>query len=231
MNRTLDKRLSAVASLVRQGYVIADIGSDHAHLAVYLVSAGICPRVIATDVREGPLQSAARTVEACGLSDRIALRRTNGLEGLADEGLSGAVVAGMGGELIADILAASPWVREQGLRLVLQPMKDEHILRRRLYAMGYAIECEHAVDAPELYRVYAVMRVLPAPPKVIGEAFAWVGKMPQGGGDAADYVRHQIKRLRTIASGLSRSADQAKRESAAPYVMLADQIERGEVSE
>ena len=77
----LDERLRTVASLVRRGTVVADIGTDHAYLPVYLVQKGICPAGIAADLRSGPLAAARAHVAEVGLTDRIALRLGDGLNG------------------------------------------------------------------------------------------------------------------------------------------------------
>ena len=77
----LDERLRTVASLVRRGMVVADIGTDHAYLPVYLVQKGICPAGIAADLRSGPLAAARAHVAEVGLTDRIALRLGDGLNG------------------------------------------------------------------------------------------------------------------------------------------------------
>jgi tRNA A22 N-methylase len=76
---TLDKRLSAVAALVRQGSRLADIGTDHAYLPVHLVQSGVCPSAIASDIGAGPLDAARRTVTENGLTSEIALRLGDGL--------------------------------------------------------------------------------------------------------------------------------------------------------
>ena len=82
---TLDKRLSAVAALVRQGSRLADIGTDHAYLPVYLVQSGVCPSAIASDIGAGPLDAARRTVTENELTSKIALRLGNGLATVSAE--------------------------------------------------------------------------------------------------------------------------------------------------
>ena len=115
----LDERLKTVAALVRPGSRVADIGTDHGYLPVYLVKEGICPRAIAADLRSGPLESARRHVTAAGLSDRIDLRLGDGLTPIEPQEVDDMIIAGMGGETIAGILAAADWVRQPRLRLIL----------------------------------------------------------------------------------------------------------------
>ena len=78
--KQLDKRLQLVADMINEGAVIADVGTDHAYLPVYLVEQGKAPSAIASDLREGPLSHARQAVEAAGLQDKIDLRLSDGLD-------------------------------------------------------------------------------------------------------------------------------------------------------
>ena len=151
-------RLKAVASFVRGGGVLADIGTDHAYLPVFLVQKGIVPYVIASDIGEGPLANAKRTVEAYGLSDRIELRLSNGLMGYAPNEVGEIIMCGMGGNLIAEILIAAPWVKTDQMHLVLQPMTHAEDVRRYLCENGFAIEKERCVK--EGGRAYLLISAL-----------------------------------------------------------------------
>ena len=153
---TLDKRLSAVAALVRPGSRLADIGTDHAYLPVHLVQAGICPSAIASDIGAGPLDAARHTVTESGLTSEIALRLGNGLATVSAEEIEDIAIAGMGGETIAAILEAAPWVKDSRLRLILQPMTRAEDLRRWLLSNGFSILAEHLIiDGRHLYPVLA----------------------------------------------------------------------------
>jgi len=153
---TLDKRLSAVAALVRQGSRLADIGTDHAYLPVYLVQAGVCPSAIASDIGEGPLEAARRTVTENGLTSEIALRLGDGLATVTADEVEDVAIAGMGGETIAAILEAAPWVKDGRIRLILQPMTRAEDLRRWLLHNGFSVSEEHLiVDGRHLYPVLA----------------------------------------------------------------------------
>ena len=134
----LDQRLSAVAALVRLGSRLADIGTDHAYLPVWLVQNGVCPAAIAADLRPGPLEAARRHVAAAGLEDRISLRLGDGLAPVFPGEADDIVIAGMGGETIAAILAAADWLADARLRLVLQPMSRAEETRRWLLKNGFS---------------------------------------------------------------------------------------------
>lgn len=153
---TLDKRLSAVAALVRQGSRLADIGTDHAYLPVHLVQAGVCPSAIASDIGAGPLDAARRTVTENGLTSEIALRLGDGLATVSAGEVEDIAVAGMGGETIAAILEAAPWVKNEGIRLILQPMTRAEDVRRWLLHNGFSVLEEHLIiDGRHLYPVMA----------------------------------------------------------------------------
>ena len=103
----LDKRLEKIAGLVSGKGIAADVGTDHAYLAAELVISGKCSRVIASDVKEGPLASAAKTVERYGISDKVQLVLSDGLAEVPLDGVTDVIIAGMGGETIAHILSAA----------------------------------------------------------------------------------------------------------------------------
>ena len=103
----LSKRLQTVAAAVTPGHRIADVGTDHGYVPIYLVKNGLCPSACAMDVNKGPLARAAEHIGQEGLSDKIATRLSDGLAGLAPDETDTVVIAGMGGELILRIVPDS----------------------------------------------------------------------------------------------------------------------------
>ncbi len=92
---------------------MADIGCDHGYVSAYLVQQGIAPRVVAADVRPGPLGACRRLVEELGLTFQIQTRLCSGLTDIADAECDAVILAGMGGELIAEILSACPYIHKK----------------------------------------------------------------------------------------------------------------------
>lgn len=194
-----DKRLLCAASLVRTGSRLADIGTDHAHLPVYLVKEGICTCAVAADIGEGPAAAARRTVEAAGLSERIEVRVGDGLSVIAPGEATDIVIAGMGGETIVEILREAAWLRgSETHRLILQPMTKTVELREWLYANGFMIDEEHLVkDGRHLYCVMAAHFENAVPPA--SELAAYIGALSAEEGYA--YFEHQCAHLRRRAGG------------------------------
>lgn len=172
----LNKRLICAANMLEKGRVTADIGTDHAFLPIYLVQNGICPKVIACDIAEKPLSTARKNIEKRGLEAQISLRLAPGLDAVKPEECSAVTITGMGGETIAEIIAAAAWLKNSRYVLILQPMSCEDRLRLFLQENGFYIEKENAVLSQG--RIYTVMRVffrgkLPA----AGASFRYVGRL------------------------------------------------------
>lgn len=135
----LDSRLRTALKYLREGKTLADIGTDHAYLPIYAVENGFSARAVASDINEGPTERARQNVAESGLSDRIAVIRTDGLRGLEEFKPDDIAIFGMGGELIAHILEESPWVKTDNIRFILQPMTAADDLRKYLAKNGYCI--------------------------------------------------------------------------------------------
>lgn len=145
-------RLRMVSSLVPKCGCVADIGTDHGYLPIYLVKKGICERAVAADVKHGPLSAARLNAAESGEGDKIKLVLSNGLERIDPEDAECVVIAGMGGELIAAILEG----RKLGMeRFVLQPQRSFEVLRRYLAENGFDIQKE--AIAREDRRMYCAL--------------------------------------------------------------------------
>ncbi len=152
----LKGRLSLCARFVREGSRLADIGTDHAYLPIALCSSGKTPYALACDINPLPLNSARENIARYGLSDRIQTRLCDGLSGVMPSEADDIVIAGMGGELIAAIISACPWVKDAEKLLILQPMTRHEALMRYLYSNGFeVIRQGAALDEGKYYTVIA----------------------------------------------------------------------------
>jgi len=150
------------------------VGTDHAYLPAALILEGKIPFAIAADLRQGPLARARATVRARGLEGKIAFRLCDGLRGIRPEEVDAVAVAGMGGETIAEILAAAPWTRERDVPLILQPMSSMPDLRAWLTGNGYRIVTE--VLAQEGDALYTALSVRAGEGEELSPAELWAGK-------------------------------------------------------
>lgn len=150
--QSLSKRLSAVASLVKYGGVVADIGTDHGYIPVYLYKAGVIKGAVAADVNEGPLSSCKALVLQEGLCDAIKTRLSDGLENIDPDEYDTVIIAGMGGELIRDILSKAD-LRDK--HIILNPMTHPEVARKYLYDNGFEIDNDFIVkDSKHYYSVF-----------------------------------------------------------------------------
>ena len=171
MSVKLTPRLMTAVPYVRGGRLLADVGTDHAYLPIYLCEQGRLTPVIAgngeslcaiaSDINKGPVERADQHIAAAGLSGVIRTVRTDGLTGLDAYEPADIIIFGMGGELIAAILEAAPWVNREGRRLILQPMTHAEKLREYLLSTGFAIVGETLSREGE--RLYQTICAEPAP--------------------------------------------------------------------
>ncbi len=135
----LSKRLAAAAELVRPAKAFADIGCDHGYLPAYLVQNNIVQKAYACDINEGPLSKCREVAAREGVADKITCILAPGLSGLRENDAREIAICGMGGELIADIIADCPFAKSKDVHFVLNPMTRQHVLRRRLCENGFEI--------------------------------------------------------------------------------------------
>lgn len=159
----LSKRLQTVADAVIPGHRIADVGTDHGYIPIYLVKNGLCPNAYAMDINEGPLARAKEHIEKEGLSGKIETRRSDGLKELRPEEVDTIIIAGMGGELICRILQQSVHFLTQGKELILQPQSEWFKVRHYLHKHGYHIKQEWFLKEDGKY--YVIMKAVPVQDK------------------------------------------------------------------
>jgi len=153
----LTDRLLKIASLVSEGKKVADIGTDHGYIPVYLLNKNIVPFAILADVNKGPLENARKEVRHNNLLDKTDLRLGSGIEVLKKGEVDEVIIAGMGGILISELLEANKEVAHSVDKLILQPMQAQDELRKYLFSNGYEVLNEVLVK--EDFRIYEILEV------------------------------------------------------------------------
>ncbi len=157
MNKVkIGKRLTAAAELCRRGSFIADIGTDHAYLPIYLYQCGKIRGGVASDINRGPIERARAHIKESSAEGAIVAIQCDGLSAIEPFGAEDIFILGMGGELIARIIKAAPWTADKKIRLILQPMTHSADLRRFLWENGYEIVKERLVEEEKIYQIMAV---------------------------------------------------------------------------
>lgn len=173
----LSKRLQTVADTVTKGNAVADVGCDHAYIAIYLIEKAIATKVIAMDINKGPLEKAKYNIKAKGLEDRIETRLSDGLDKLQQGEVDTILMAGMGGALMIRILENGREVRKGCKELVLSPQSEIDLVRKYLHDNLYAIKEEKMVL--DEGKFYIIMRAIPVNEKESydNEVFYQYGKL------------------------------------------------------
>ena len=193
---TLSARLQAAASLVHGGGRLVDVGTDHAYLPLYLIETGKIKNAIASDIGEGPLANARKTLISSNAEDKITLRLSDGLKSFSPEETDEIVICGMGGNLIDEILSAAPWICRPGMHLVLQPMTHSEDVRRCLCLHGFEIQHEFCIE--DKGRVYLVMdAVWKDVPGHKEDGYYYFGSLIGQIGPAEKYIRGQLEWVKT----------------------------------
>ena len=154
-----DNRMKEIYSLVRTmpDKGACDVGTDHAHIPIELVKTEKLPFAIATDISLPSVKKGEKNIAHLGLSHKIKTFCANGTLGVPLDGIGDIIIAGMGGELIAEIIFADERLKASDLHFVLQPMTKQEELRLLLSKNGYEIEKESCISDGD--RIYFIMSV------------------------------------------------------------------------
>lgn len=211
---SLDKRLLACASFVSNGARLADIGTDHAYLPVWLMLNNKISYAIASDINPSPLKMGRATAEKYNVN-LIDFRLGNGLDSITREDkITDLVIAGMGGELISEIISNSPLTKDKNLNIILQPMTKSEELIKNLYKMGFEIieqNCDVSND-----KCYTIINVRYCGNSVdVNEEFCYIGKLDLTDEKSIRFIKHHIKHLENKSKGdcdFKKLADNLKKE-------------------
>lgn len=154
MNVKLSPRMQVLANMVPNGLSMADIGTDHGRLPLYLIEQGIVPLAIASDRIKMPVAALKSQVHALGWENKISVRLGDGLAVLAPGEAATIVISGMGGMTMIEILEGCPQVVAKTQRLILQPQRSIPLVRQWLAAHHWRIIEEALVlDEGRYYEV------------------------------------------------------------------------------
>ena len=194
----LSKRLTAIAEMVNaeggvseessKKYCLCDVGTDHAHIPIRLLLDGTIDHAVAMDVIEGPLEKARENIERYGVSDRVTLRLSDGLDAYEPGECQGLVIAGMGGRIMSRILTREPHKSLDFEELILQPQADPEYVRRALRTLGLYIDRESVVLEDNKY--YPVIHAVHSPQ----ESPAW-GDRPRADTEALRVLHEEAEDL------------------------------------
>ncbi len=216
----LDKRLKLCADMVT-GKRVCDVGTDHAYLIAELILSGKCYTAVAADINEGPLSAARTNLEKAGVTDRVDIILSDGLKNVPQEGITDIVIAGMGGELIAEILSECDWLEEKNL--ILQPMSKSDYLLRWLWENGFEIIKRQAVcEGKFCYTAINCMKSLkPLQQTGIPPLFEYIGGLDFTDASAVEYAMWQADKLYSQGKALRNSGRYSE---ALKYIKLANEI-------
>lgn len=201
----MSPRLSAVVSFIPKGARVADVGTDHGFLPIYLAKRDLASYILASDVNKAPLFSAIKNAEACGVRDNIVFKHTNGLFGAKNENLNAVVFAGMGGETIVSALSAAPWAMKQGMTFIFQPQSKLEVLSDFLTSNEiYTEDARLALDAGRIYLIFkASIRTGSAPSEA--EIYAPRALFFNRDMLLPDYLEELIKKLTRAIDGMEKA--------------------------
>lgn len=191
MSITLTPRLKAIVNEVNKASSAVDVGCDHAQVGIWLAQNKIVDNMTVSDINEGPIFRARQAVERAGMSDKITCVKTDGLDGIAPQDC--VIIAGMGGELICDIISRAEWTKSD-CRLILQPMTAGEVLREYLFENGYKIIRE--TIAAEHDKIYAILTVEPGKTEAYDDADLYLSDTSHPlAGEFLDKIVARISRM------------------------------------
>lgn len=199
----ISERLKKIALMVSAGNRLADVGTDHGYVPIYLYEKKVISSAIAMDVNEGPLKRAKQHIREAGLEKVIETRLSDGLEKLYPGEAETILIAGMGGPLMIRILSAKPDVTASVKELVLQPQSEIADVREWLYQHGYEIVKEHIVLEEGKY--YPMFRAVPKTGAEEPEKWVYRFGNPDIQEDLEilkDYLERELSKYETIMGKL-----------------------------
>lgn len=196
----LDSRLSLCASFVRRNAKVADIGTDHAYLPVWLCKKGIASSALACDIGQEPLQNGIKTIERYNASHMVQTRLCSGLSAVSGDEADDIVIAGMGGETIAEIISQWKYSRDKSKHFILQPMTKINELIDFLYSNGFEILKQSCCKEKKLYTV--ILAAYTGHKRKASKEFTYIGRLsPQTNEADRLFIEKELRNLENKAKG------------------------------
>lgn len=142
----LTKRLKRISEYVNRGNTVADIGTDHGYIPIYLALNGIVTKAYAMDINKGPLGKAKNNIHMYGVENVVETILSDGLKQLYNKKVDTVIIAGMGGMLIKKILEDSKDILLNIQKLIISPHLDAQQVRRTVHKLGFKIETEDFIE-------------------------------------------------------------------------------------
>lgn len=204
MKAPISNRLLACCDYIAPGDRVADVGCDHGYLGIHLLLTGLACRVIAADIRPGPLECAVKNGKKYGVSDRMIFCLSDGVQSVPRD-FDTLVCAGMGADTIISILEDAPWLQASRYRLILQCQSKRPELRQWLSRNGYRIHRETLAKDGKF--VYSIMEVVfdPGHPLTLAQTYLSPALLSSGHPLLEEYSSRVLGNLRVTVEGLKRS--------------------------
>lgn len=206
MSIKLTPRLKKIAEQVKYGEKVADIGTDHGYIPIYLLKNNISPFVIAGDINKKPLESAENNIKKHHLSEKAETRLGSGLSILKPGEVNTIIIAGMGGLLINDLLTNSKEVINEVNTLILQPMQAQSELRKYLINNGFTIENDILVK--EDHHIYEIIIAKHGIQENIDPIYYDIGFHIKNNPKplATEFINRKIKEVKSIIKNISENS-------------------------
>lgn len=204
-------RLKTIANMVDKCECVADIGTDHGYIPIYLIKNNICSKTIASDINKGPVEKAKLNVKLENMQEKIQCRLGGGLSTIKPGEVQGIVIAGMGGNLIRDIIEEGIDRFKKAKFAVLQPVQNPEVLREYIYKKGYKIiDEELCIEDNKLYEIIKIS--YEEKPQNIDNIYFEVGKtlIEKRHPLVKEYIKIKIERYIKILENITEESEGAR---------------------
>lgn len=220
---TLSERLRTIANLVPINTIIADIGTDHGYIPVYLIENKIAKKAIGTDISRNSLEKIIQFVKLKGLEESIDIRLGDGFEVLKPFEIDTVIIAGMGGMLIKEILDNHKSITNTITNFILQPNIASEELREYLYKNNFLICDEKLVKESDKY--YEIIYAKRGKAYLKDDIYLEIGEKLISNQDPLlkEFIEHKIILIKNIIEKLE---DKNSKRSRDRYDELVNKIQQ-----